>query len=226
MLKDYWWIGQWQEHQPRCWELRTPVVSIHPTRHLSPHQNERLLTIGEVIDGLYDVGVGHVLVVDGHSDHDTRENRTRARRRSHRADGLRQGPGRSAGRRPHQPRVRPPGSRSSTRYNHSPTSAEYRLWRRPSLPPGRRYSLPTHRRRVRYHHIPPLASDFTVWLGNRRLYHHRDVARIVPDCRRHDRVSVVRHRDGPVALASSARAVALPRDASIHPKHARMSNVR
>ena len=33
----------------------------------------RRKTIGDVVDGLYDVGIGHVLVVDGHSEDDIRE---------------------------------------------------------------------------------------------------------------------------------------------------------
>jgi glycosyltransferase (TIGR04182 family) len=37
---------------------------------LVPTRNEAT-TIGEVIDGLYDVGIGHVLVVDGHSTDET-----------------------------------------------------------------------------------------------------------------------------------------------------------
>ncbi|MDH5021372.1 S-layer glycoprotein N-glycosyltransferase AglJ [Halobacterium rubrum] len=39
---------------------------------LVPTRNEAA-TIADVIDGLYDVGVGHVLVVDGNSSDDTRE---------------------------------------------------------------------------------------------------------------------------------------------------------
>jgi glycosyltransferase (TIGR04182 family) len=39
---------------------------------LVPTRNEAK-TVGEVIDGLYDVGIGHVLVVDGHSTDDTKE---------------------------------------------------------------------------------------------------------------------------------------------------------
>lgn len=39
---------------------------------LVPTRNEAK-TIGDVVDGLYDVGVGNVLVVDGHSTDDTRE---------------------------------------------------------------------------------------------------------------------------------------------------------
>jgi glycosyltransferase (TIGR04182 family) len=39
---------------------------------LVPTRNEAK-TIADVVDGLYDAGVGHVLVVDGHSDDDTRE---------------------------------------------------------------------------------------------------------------------------------------------------------
>ncbi|MCG1003029.1 MULTISPECIES: S-layer glycoprotein N-glycosyltransferase AglJ [Halobacterium] len=39
---------------------------------LVPTRNEAK-TIGDVVDGLYDVGIGHVLVVDGHSEDDTRD---------------------------------------------------------------------------------------------------------------------------------------------------------
>ena len=39
---------------------------------LVPTRNEAK-TIADVIDGLYDVGIGHVLVVDGHSEDDTRD---------------------------------------------------------------------------------------------------------------------------------------------------------